>query len=155
MNLRSLIEKSRKIAIIPVISLIISALFLTLYGAYLTGETIFKVFTDPSSQDTTLLSTKFIALMDFYLLAVILYIFAIGLYELFIGKLDLPEWLAVESIDQLKAKLASVIILILAVTFTKKIVLWETPLESLFFALAISAVMLALIFYYKVKEPHQ
>jgi uncharacterized membrane protein YqhA len=90
--------------------------------------------------------------MDIHLLSIILYIFSVGLYELFVGKLNVPEWLRITDIDQLKAKLASVVILILAITFTKKLVEWKNPVDTLLFALAIAVIIAVLIFYYKVKE---
>lgn len=147
-----LIEKSKFIIILPILSLLISSIFLIFYGCFLTIETITKIATKLHPHDSTFVSTKFIAIMDIFLLAIILYIFSMGLYGLFIGQLRLPKWLVVEGIDQLKAKLASVIILILAVTFTKKLVLWENPFDTLLFALAISAVIAVLILYYRVKE---
>lgn len=150
-----LIEKSKFIVIFPVTALLISSTFLIFYGCYLTVETIVKIITSQSPYDSTFVSTKFIAIMDVFLLAIILYIFSMGLYGLFIGQLRLPKWLVVEGIDQLKAKLASVIVLILAVVFTKKIVQWENALETLLFALAISLVIGVLVFYYKSKEPPQ
>lgn len=150
-----LIEKSKFIVIFPVTALLISSAFLIFYGCYLTVETIVKIITSQSPYDSTFVSTKFIAIMDVFLLAIILYIFSMGLYGLFIGQLRLPKWLVVEGIDQLKAKLASVIVLILAVFFTKKIVQWKNALETLLFALAISLVIGVLVFYYKSKEPPQ
>jgi uncharacterized membrane protein YqhA len=90
--------------------------------------------------------------MDVHLLSIVLYIFSVGLYELFVGKLNVPDWLRITNIDQLKAKLASVIVLILAITFTKKVVEWKDPLDTFLFALAITAIVAVLIFYYKVKE---
>jgi uncharacterized membrane protein YqhA len=117
-------------------------------------ETIYKAFTNETARDSTVLVTKFISVMDIHLISVILYIFAVGLYELFVGKLQLPEWLKIGSIDQLKSKLASVIVLILAITFTKNLVEWKNPLDTLLFGLAASAVIAVLIFYYKVKSEH-
>jgi len=151
---RAFVEKGKAIAVLPALSLFISAVFLGFYGVYLSFETLYKVFTDPEYLDSAILSTKFIAVMDIHLLSVILYIFAVGLYELFVGKLNVPDWLKIESIDQLKAKLASVIILILAITFTKNVVKWKEPVETLLFGIAIAIVVGMLIFYYKVKEEH-
>ncbi len=152
--LRRILEGGQAIALIPAISLFIGATFLGFYGVYVLIETLVKVFTDPEVRDTTVLSTKFISVMDIHLLSVVLYIFSVGLYELFVGKLNLPEWLKIESIDDLKAKLASVIILILAITFTKNLVKWEKPIDTLLFGIAIAVVILALIFYYREKEKH-
>ncbi|MCX7613368.1 MAG: YqhA family protein [Caldimicrobium sp.] len=151
LSFKYLIQLSRKIAYIPVISLFIGALFFSLYGAYQMVEMISLFITHSLYKESILLSTKAITVMDNFLLSVILYIFAIGLYELFIGSLDVPEWLRINNIDQLKSKLASVIILILAVTFTKRVVLWEKALDTLFFGLATGIVMGVLILYYKIK----
>ncbi|MCX8075673.1 MAG: YqhA family protein [Aquificaceae bacterium] len=151
---KAFVEKGKAIAILPALSLFISAVFLGFYGVYLSLEALYKVFTDTEYLDTAILSTKFIAVMDIHLLSVILYIFAVGLYELFVGKLEVPDWLKIESIDQLKAKLASVVILILAITFTKNVVKWKDPVDTLLFGIAIAVVVGVLIFYYKVKEDH-
>ncbi len=152
--LKKILEGGQTIALIPSISLFIGATFLGFYGVYVLIETLIKVFTDPEVRDTAVLSTKFISVMDIYLLSVVLYIFSVGLYELFVGKLNLPEWLKIESIDDLKAKLANVIILILAITFTKNLVKWESPIDTLLFGIAAAIVIFALIFYYREKEKH-
>jgi len=150
--LKKLLENGKAIALLPSLSLFVGAVFLGLYGIYVLFETLYKVLTDQSARDTAVLATKFISVMDIHLLSVILYIFAVGLYELFVGELKLAPWLKIETIDQLKSKLASVIVLILAITFTKNLVEWKNPLDTLLFGLAVSAVIGVLIFYYKIKS---
>ncbi|GBC88777.1 hypothetical protein HRbin13_00908 [bacterium HR13] len=150
--IRKLLELGQAIAFLPAISLFLGATFLALYGVYILLETIYNVVFKPEVRDPAVLSTKFISVMDIHLLSIVLYIFSVGLYELFVGKLNVPDWLRITNIDQLKAKLASVIVLILAITFTKKIVEWKDPLDTFLFALAITAIVAVLIFYYKVKE---
>ena len=93
-----------------------------------------------------------VAILDSFILAVILYIFAIALYELFIGELKLPEWLIIKDLDDLKKKLSSVIALMLAVTFLEHLAEWSDPQGTLMFAAAIAAVIFALVFYMKTKE---
>lgn len=151
---RKLLENGKSIALLPSLSLFVGAVFLGMYGVFLLVETLYKAITDPTMRDTTYLSTKFISIMDIHLLSVVLYIFAVGLYELFVDKLNVPEWLKIESIDNLKAKLSSVIVLILAITFTKKLVEWKNALETLMFGIAVAVVIAVLVFYYKVKESH-
>ncbi len=151
---KRILESGKAIALLPSLSLFVGAVFLSFYGIYILLETIYKAFTDETARDSTVLATKFISVMDIYLISVILYIFAVGLYELFVGKLQLPEWLKVGSIDQLKSKLASVIVLILAITFTKNLVEWKNPLDTLLFGLAASAVIAVLILYYKIESEH-
>lgn len=150
--IRRLLELGHAIALLPAVSLFIGATFLGLYGVYILLETLYGVIFKPEIRDPAVLSTKFISVMDIHLLSIILYIFSVGLYELFVGKLNVPEWLRITDIDQLKAKLTSVVILILAITFTKKLVEWKNPIDTLLFALAIAVIIAVLIFYYKVKE---
>lgn len=88
-----------------------------------------------------------IAVVDAFLLGTILYIFAVGLYELFIGELKVPAWLVIRSLDDLKAKLQSVIIMIMAVLFLEHLAEWQNPLETLMFGAAVSIVTIALVFY--------
>ncbi len=149
---KKLLELGHMIALLPSISLFVGASFLGLYGVYVLIETLYKVFTQPELRDTAILSTKLISVMDIHLLSVVLYIFAVGLYELFVGKLNTPEWLEIKSIDDLKAKLVSVVILILAITFTKNVVKWEKPLDTVLFGIAIAVVVFVLVLYYREKE---
>jgi uncharacterized membrane protein YqhA len=68
--------------------------------------------------------TRIATIIDGYLFATIMLIFAMGLYELFISKIDFAEHsdlaeriLLIRSIDDLKDRLAKVIFLILIVKF--------------------------------------
>lgn len=88
-----------------------------------------------------------IALLDAFLLAIVLYIFAVALYELFIGEIKVPPWLVIRNLDDLKLKLVSVIILVMAVTFLEHLVQWEKPLETLMFGAATALVLSSLILY--------
>ena len=79
------------------------------------------------------------------LLATALLIFAIGLYELFVEDIEMPEWLEVHSLHDLKAKLASVIVLVLGVSFLAHLAEWKDARETLEFGLAVAVVAAALI----------
>ncbi len=152
--LKKLLELGHMVALLPSISLFLGASFLGLYGVYILLETLYTVFTQPEMRDATILSTKLISVMDIHLLSVVLYIFAVGLYDLFIGKLNTPEWLEIKNIEDLKAKLVSVIILILAITFTKNVVKWQKPVDTLLFGASIAIVIFVLILYHREKEKH-
>ncbi|WP_198306188.1 YqhA family protein [Arcobacter vandammei] len=100
-----------------------------------------------------------IAAIDLYLIAVVLLIFSFGIYELFISKIDeacseedCNSVLAISSLDQLKDKLAKVIIMVLVVNYFQRVLhtKYETPLELLYFALAIVALSVGLYFSGKV-----
>lgn len=88
-----------------------------------------------------------IAILDAFLLAVVLYIFAVGLYELFIGEIEVPSWLVIRNLDDLKKKLISVIILVMAVTFVEHLVQWKRPEDTLMFGAATALVVTSLMLY--------
>ncbi len=69
-----------------------------------------------------------IGAVDLYLIAVVLFIFAFGLYELFVSEIDeamekenANKILAIHSLDQLKDKIAKVIVMVLVVSFFQKV----------------------------------
>lgn len=97
--------------------------------------------------------------VDLYLIAVVLFIFAFGLYELFVSEIDeamekenANKILAIHSLDQLKDKIAKVIVMVLVVSFFQKVLhtSFATPLEMLYFALSITALAVGLYFLGKV-----
>ena len=100
-----------------------------------------------------------IGAVDLYLIAVVLFIFAFGLYELFVSEIDeamekenANKILAIHSLDQLKDKIAKVIVMVLVVSFFQKVLhtSFATPLEMLYFALSITALAVGLYFLGKV-----
>ncbi len=103
-----------------------------------------------------------IGAVDLYLIAVVMLLFSFGLYELFISKIDPAEQsessgiLKIKDLDQLKDKLAKVIIMVLIVSFFKRVINMEYqgPLEMLYLSLSILALGLALFFMHKGSESH-
>ena len=69
-------------------------------------------------------------------------------------KLNVPAALSIESVDQLKAKLASVVILFVAIAYVKLLVDWTNPVDTLLFGAATGILIAVLIQYYKAKEGH-
>ncbi len=97
--------------------------------------------------------THVVELIDGYLLATVLLIFALGLYELFISKIDEAEdaanaskVLLIQNLDDLKTRLAKVILMILIVKFFEFALemQFETPMDLLLFSAGISLIGLAL-----------
>jgi uncharacterized membrane protein YqhA len=101
-----------------------------------------------------------VSVVDGYLLATFMLIFAFGLYELFIGDIDeassqkgASKILVIESLDDLKQRLAKLVIMILIVTLFERSVSMEIkqPLDLLYMALAIAFIGLALFFTHKAE----
>jgi uncharacterized membrane protein YqhA len=135
--MQALVEKTRYLALIAVAGALIAAIAAYLYGFVKTINIILELIR--SSFNDEVVNISFIELMDTFLIATALLIFAIGTYELFIGDLNMP--------DGLKVKLSGVIILVLAVTFLKHLVKWEDAQDTLFFGIATALVAGVLILF--------
>ena len=100
---------------------------------------------------------KLIGAVDLYLIAIVLFIFGFGLYELFISQIDIAKEsaaskiLEIHSLDELKDKLAKVIIMVLIVGFFKRAMhaTYDSPLEMLYLAGAILGLALSFYFMHK------
>jgi uncharacterized membrane protein YqhA len=90
----------------------------------------------------------FIEVADIFLLAVVLYIMSVGLYELFIDDtLPLPTWLVIHNLEDLKEKLVGVVIVVLAVFFLGRVIESQAPIEVLYLGGGISLVIYALSYF--------
>ncbi len=99
--------------------------------------------------------THIVEVVDGYLLATVMLIFSLGLYELFISDIDeahgsrsSSKILVIENLDDLKARLAKVILMILIVTLFEHALKMDmkTPLDLLYLGASIALVGLALYF---------
>lgn len=88
-----------------------------------------------------------LGIIDTYLLAVVQMIMAIGLYELFIGDLEVPDWLEIHSLDDLKKSLVDVLVVFMAVTGVKGLLSAEDAGDALRQAVAVAVVIVALTFF--------
>ena len=87
---------------------------------------------DPSSEVRSGLVADAVKIVDTYLLAAILVVAAFGLYELFVGRLDArsvgvdaPRLLVVGSLDDLKDRIAKLVVLILVIEFFQRAITIE------------------------------
>ena len=99
------------------------------------------------------LITHVVEIVDGYLLATVLLIFSLGLYELFISKIDAAEGgeisskvLVINSLDDLKASLSKVILMILIVKFFEHAtgMTFNNPMQLLYLAGGIALIGLAM-----------
>jgi uncharacterized membrane protein YqhA len=93
----------------------------------------------------TSLSIELVQVMDSTLIAAALLIFALGLYELFVGELGLPEGLVTRDLDALKSKLAAIVVLAMAVLFIERLEGGESAQGIFFIGAGIAAVAIPLI----------
>lgn len=143
--MKNFLSKSRFFIIVPVIFLFFASVAAFLWGGYKTVKVVYYLAMSVTGEGNGHEAVGLVAIMDTFLIATALYIFALGLYELFIEDLEFPEWLVIHDLHSLKAKLASVIILVMAVTFLEHLAEWHNAWETLQFGAAIALVTAALI----------
>ena len=97
--------------------------------------------------------THIVEVIDGFLLASVLLIFSMGLYELFISKIDVAgdsetsrNVLHIDTLDDLKNRLAKVILMILIVNFFEQVLKmqFETPQSLIYLSGGIALIGLAL-----------
>lgn len=116
---------------LAVIAAIFSAMIMIIIGTLdvvsVVGEFIHS-FSNPESYETFSKNavSHLVSAIDAYLIGTVFLIFGIGLYELFISKIDVAEndetsskVLIIKDLDSLKEKIAKVVIMVLIVTFFK------------------------------------
>jgi uncharacterized membrane protein YqhA len=143
---RTILASSRFFIAIAVLASFVSAIALIVYCGVVvldaTRDAFTGHFTPEGAKD---LAVEFIEMIDFFLLGTVLYIVALGLYELFVDdQLPMPGWLRIHDLDDLKDKLMGVVIVLLGVTFLGRVVTWDGSNNILYFGTAIALVILAL-----------
>lgn len=137
--------QTRWMILVPVLALLVSAASFVL-------QAVHDVWSALHAHSSTEALVLHIEAMDASLLAAALVIFALGLYELFISKMDVRfghesgDVLHISSLDDLKSKLAKIILMLLVVKFFKRAqsIPAETQLDMLMFAGGVVGMAVAL-----------
>ena len=114
--MRKILGLTRYAVLIPSIASIIGALLLMAQGSI----SILMVIADAVLYNAYLKDTivDILTAVDAILLGTVLLVIGYGLYELFVDtRLEVPEWLQVRDLDDLKSKLIGVVVAIIAVVF--------------------------------------
>jgi uncharacterized membrane protein YqhA len=145
-----LIEKSRYLALLAVLGLFICSLTGFVLGAYKTFRTVEAIIFNGVKDDFALIAL--FDCLDSFLVAIAFMVISVSLYELFIGALQVPDWMLVRNLSELKAKFTFVIIPVMAVKFLQRLLSTENALDTLYLGIAVSLVTLALAAFNYVSE---
>ena len=117
---------TRYLVIVPVIGLVIAASFFFIFG----GIGLIRLLIDlliaalsgggahgEAEADVTLVIVEVVEFVHTFLVGTVLYITAVGLYQLFIQEIKFPNWLKVDSTEELETNLIGVTVVVLAVNF--------------------------------------
>jgi uncharacterized membrane protein YqhA len=117
--MKFILEKSKYLASVGVIALLLATVAAFAWGTLKTVDTVSLVISSLGRDKA--ITVELIEIVDSFLIATALLIFSVSLYELFIGKLDLPEWMLAHDLHELKTKLSSMVVLVMAVKFLEKL----------------------------------
>ncbi len=155
--LHRILARSRYLMLIAVFGSFAASVTLLICGALETVITIGRTATvSVSRENSKQLILSGIEVVDLFLLATVFYITALGLYELFIDdRIKVPFWLEIHTIDDLKSKLTSVIVVVLSVLFLSEVVRWNGGTNILPLGVGIALVIAALTYFLssQVKKP--
>ena len=141
---------SRFLIILAVIGSLLAATTLLIYGLLETGQLIWTTIEagEVSRKGAKAIALEFIEIVDLFLLGTVFYIIAIGLYELFISSdVQVPGWLMIKTLDDLKNKLIAVVIVVIGVLFLGQVVGWDGEKDLLGYGAACALVIAALTYF--------
>ena len=145
---RKCIGWTRFMALVPAVGLFISALALTITTLISTLVITFQTIVgDVTIQD---MLVSYIEYADFFLMAIVLYIMSIGLYSLFIDdNVEMPDWLEIHDLDDLKEKLIAIIAVVMAVYFLGRLIHGASAMDVILLGIGIGAVIMSLAYFVK------
>lgn len=118
------LKHTRYLILIPILGLAIAATFFFIFGGIgligLIAELLLAaVGLAPESHlpENNLVIVEVVEYVHTFLLGTVLYITAMGLYQLFISPMNVLGWLKIESTEELETNLIGVTVVVLAVNF--------------------------------------
>ena len=140
----------RYMVIIGVIGAFLAAISLFIYGGILTVQEIIETVKTGyvSSKGGKELMLSFVEIADIFLLGTVMYIISLGLYELFIDdNIEVPQWLEIHTLDDLKQKLVGVVVVVMGVVFLGNVIKWHGETEIVYYGAAIAFMITALTYF--------
>jgi uncharacterized membrane protein YqhA len=151
MAMKALLSQTKYLTLLAVFPCIVAALAAYLLGIVRTIALIGDMVA--ASKSASYMVAALIELTDIFLIATSLLIFGLSIYELFIGELDLPDWLVVHKFTELKDKLSSVVVLVIAVSFLKYLLDGQkSPQDMLALGIGSGSVIIGLGVYTRLAE---
>jgi uncharacterized membrane protein YqhA len=154
MNIVNIVRQTRYLAIIPIIGLALSAAVLFVAGGV--GLVTFLVqnigtYISGSSADVVPIF-GLLEHVDQFLIGTVLYITALGLYQLFIHELPMRRWLKVDSGEDLEINIVGVIVVVLAIEFLGAVFTGRQGSDLGSFGIGIAVTIAALALFIAVRH---
>ncbi len=113
---------TRYLILIPIIGLLLAAAGLFVFGGIGLIQTVFEAILSvlqgtESGHDGLPIEVEIVEYVHRFLIGTVLFITAVGFYQLFIAEISFPSWLQIDSSEELETNLIGVTVVVLAVQF--------------------------------------
>lgn len=114
--MNKLLSMTRYAVVVPALASILGALLLMAQGSIEMVMVVIQAISNELTLKESIVDV--LTAIDAILLGTVLLVIGYGIYELFIdAEIDVPTWLRVDDLDDLKSKLIGVVVAIIAVVF--------------------------------------
>ena len=128
-----ILTSTRYLVIIPIVGLAIAASFFFVFGGIGLVSLLIDVLLEALGfshgaveMERSLIIFEVVEFVHTFLVGTVLYITAIGLYQLFVQEIKFPNWLQIDSTEELETNLIGVTVVVLAVNFMGSVFLKGT-----------------------------
>ncbi len=142
MAVKRILDRAPLLAVVGVIGLAFTSVVTSGWAVAKTVKLVADLLGGGWEDDGSIV--QLLVVIEGYLLAVVQVIIAIGLYELFVGDLDVPQWLVARSFDDLKSRLVDSLVVFVAIKSVERLVAIDDPVDALASSGAVAVLLLAL-----------
>jgi uncharacterized membrane protein YqhA len=129
--MQRLLDGTRYLIVIPVLGLAIAATVFFIFGGIGLLKLLFEItmsvfegtFGESAGVDRDFAVIEVVEFVHTFLVGTVLYITAVGLYQLFVHQVQVPSWLKIDSTEELETNLIGVMVVVLAVNFMSTVFL--------------------------------
>jgi uncharacterized membrane protein YqhA len=135
---------------LSIVGVALSCFAMLIYCLVVLGRTVYHAFFETSydMDGAKHLAVELIELTDFFLLGMVLYVVALGMFQLFINPdIPVPDWMRVGSLNDLKSQVINVVVVLLVVTFLASVITWNGDQSVIYFGAALAFVIIAVSVY--------
>ncbi|MCA9869912.1 MAG: YqhA family protein [Anaerolineae bacterium] len=130
--MQKILTGTRYLIVVPVIGLVIASAVFFIFGGIglirLLVEFLVNIAAQlsggaPAEEAADTLIVSVVEFVHTFLVGTVLFITAVGLYQLFITEIQFPGWLKIDSTEDLETNLIGVTVVVLAVNFMSRVFL--------------------------------
>lgn len=147
--MRLVFERLRFLIVIAVCGLALTTAVTLLWASGRAVDLVVVLAHGAWRQDSAVISL--LEVVDLFLVATVQLIVALGLFELFVADLQLPDWLTVHNLGDLKRPIIQVLVVVVVIKFVERMLL-TGALETLYVGTATAVVTVALAVFIRLGE---